>query len=132
MRRGPAWVAVNRVAGCVLGGAYGLFCMHFVGDDFVVWIALLFGGLYVCCHVKERNGEAAYTGHQAAVAVILSMVQGLQPSQDILPAVERLVGMIGGIVVVIIAQAAAAPLVARAISSLLWSGSTARRDPVGR
>ena len=132
MRRGPAWVAVNRVAGCVLGGAYGLLCMHFVGDDFVVWIALLFGGLYVCCHVKERNGEAAYTGHQAAVAVILSMVQGLQPSQDILPAVERLVGMIGGIVVVIIAQVAAAPLVARAISSLLWSGSTARRDPVGR
>ena len=129
MRRGPAWVAVNRVAGCVLGGAYGLLCMRFVGDAFAVWIPLLFGGLYVCCYVKERDGEASYTGHQAAVAVIMSMVQGLAPSQDILPAIERLVGMIGGIVVVIVAQAAAAPLVARAISAILGSGRDATRDP---
>jgi uncharacterized membrane protein YccC len=122
MRRGPAWVAINRVAGCVLGGAYGLLCMHFVGDDFALWIGLLFGGLYISCHVKERGGEAAYTGHQAAVAVILSMVQGLAPSRDILPAIERMVGMIGGIVVVIVAQAVAAPVVARAISALLGPG----------
>jgi uncharacterized membrane protein YccC len=129
MRRGPAWVAVNRVAGCALGGAYGLLCMRFVGDAFAVWIALLFGGLYVCCHVKERDGEASYTGHQAAVAVIMSMVQGLAPSRDILPAIERLVGMIGGIGVVIVAQAAAAPLVARGISAILGSGTDAIRDP---
>jgi uncharacterized membrane protein YccC len=129
MRRGPAWVAANRVAGCVLGGAYGLLCMRFVGDAFAVWIPLLFGGLYVCCYVKERDGEASYTGHQAAVAVIMSMVQGLAPSSDILPAIERLVGMIGGIVVVIIAQAAAAPLVSRAISAILGSGRDAIRDP---
>jgi uncharacterized membrane protein YccC len=128
MRRGPAWVAANRVAGCVLGGAYGLLCMGFVGDAFAVWMALLFGGLYVSCYVKERNGEASYTGHQAAVAVILSMVQGLAPSRDILPAIDRLVGMIGGIVVVIVAQAAAAPLVARATSAILGSGRGATRD----
>ncbi len=131
MRREPAWVAVNRVAGCLLGGAYGLLSMRFVGDAFVVWIALLFGGLYVSCYVKERDGEASYTGHQAAVAVIMSMVQGLAPSSDILPAIERLVGMIGGIVVVIIAQAAAAPLVARAISAILGSGKDAMREPRG-
>jgi uncharacterized membrane protein YccC len=129
MRRGPAWVAVNRVAGWVLGGAYGLLSMHFVGDAFAVWIALLFGGLYVSCYVKERGGEASYTGHQAAVAVVMSMVQGLAPSPDILPAIERLVGMIGGIVVVIVAQAAAAPLVARTISAALGSGREAMRDP---
>ena len=122
MRRGPAWVVVNRVAGCVLGGAYGLLCMHFVGDDFALWIVLLFAGLYISCHVKERSGEAAYAGHQAAVAVILSMVQGLAPSEDILPAVERVVGIIGGIVVVIAAQAVAAPVVSRAMSALLGSG----------
>jgi uncharacterized membrane protein YccC len=129
MRRGPAWVAVNRVAGCVIGGAYGLLCMRFVGDDFALWIVLLFGGLYVSCHVKERGGEAAYTGHQAAVAIILSMVQGLAPSRDILPAIERLVGMIGGIAVVVAAQAVAAPVVARAISAVLGSGGDMRRLP---
>jgi L-amino acid N-acyltransferase YncA len=66
---------------------------------------------------------------QAAVAVIVSIVQGLAPSQDILPAIERLVGMIGGIVVVIVAQAAAGPLVARAIAAILGSGRYAMRDP---
>jgi uncharacterized membrane protein YgaE (UPF0421/DUF939 family) len=131
MRRGPAWVAVNRVAGCVLGGGYGLLCMRLVGDSFALWIPLLFGGLYVACYVKERGGEAAYTGHQAAVAVIMSMVQGLAPSQDILPAIERLVGMIGGIVVVVLAQAAAAPLIARAISVLLGSGGARGGVPRG-
>ncbi len=132
MRRGPVWVAVNRVAGCVLGGAYGLLCMGFVGDAFAIWIALLFGGLYVCCYIKERNGEASYAGHQAAVAVILSMVQGLAPSRDILPAIERVVGMIGGIVVVIAAQAAAAPLVARAISAILAPEGTRCAIQAGR
>ena len=129
MRRGPAWMVVNRVAGCVLGAAYGLLCMRLVGDAFAVWILMLFGGLYVCCYVKERDGEASYTGHQAAVAIIMSMVQGLAPSQDILPAVERLVGMIGGIVVVIVAQAVAAPLVGRAISVILGSGGPRRGVP---
>ncbi len=129
MRRGAAWVAVNRVAGCVLGGAYGLLSMRFVGDAFAVWIALLFGGLYVSCYVKERDGEASYTGHQAAVAVIMSMVQGLAPSPDIMPAIERLAGMIGGIAVVMVAQAAATPLVSSAISAILGSGRDAMRDP---
>ena len=57
----------------------------------------------------------------------MSMVQGLAPSADILPAIERLAGMIGGIVVVIVAQAAAAPLVARTISAVLGSGREAMR-----
>ena len=61
----------------------------------------------------------------------MSMVQGLAPSSDILAAIERLVGMIDGIVVVIVAQAVAAPLVARAISAILGSGRDAMRDPRG-
>jgi hypothetical protein len=53
----------------------------------------------------------------------------LAPWRDILPAIERLVGMMGGIGVVIVAQAAAAPLVARGISAMLGSGRDAMRDP---
>lgn len=121
MRREPAWAAVNRVAGCVVGGAYGLFCMRYVGDDIIPWLALLFFGLYVACHVKHGDGDAAYTGHQAGIAVIMSMVQGLGPSPDILPAIERLVGIIGGLVVVIVAHALILPLVARIASRLLAS-----------
>jgi hypothetical protein len=54
-------------------------------------------------------------------------VQGLTPSSDILPAIERLVGMIGGIVVVVVAQAVAAPFVAKAIAVILGPQGDAAR-----
>lgn len=132
MRREPAWAALNRVAGCVVGGAYGLVCMRYVGDAFVPWIALLFLGLYVSCHVKHGSGDAAYSGHQAGIAVIMSMVQGLAPSPDILPAIERLVGIIGGLVVVVVAQALLTPLIAVALPRFLafaFPKPSAGREP---
>jgi hypothetical protein len=50
--------------------------------------------LYVTFHVKNVAGDA-YGGHQAAIAIIMSMVQGLARSSDILPAINRLVGIVG-------------------------------------
>jgi uncharacterized membrane protein YccC len=119
MHREPAWTAINRVVGCILGGAYGLLCLALVGDSTPLWILLLFFGLYVFSHLKHGNAELSYSGHQAGVAVILSMVQGLAPSPDILPAISRLVGMIGGIVVVIAAAAVIEPLVTRGVRMAL-------------
>ena len=112
-----------------MGGLYDLFCMHFVDDNILLWLVLLFAGLYVASHVKHGGGDAAYSGHQAGVAVILSMVEGLAPSPDILPAINRLVGIIGGMVVVVAAQALIAPLVGRAIAAALGrSGAAARAE----
>ncbi len=119
MRKEPWWAALNRVAGCLLGGAFGLLCMHFIDDDIVSWLMLMFAGLYVTCHVKHGGGDAAYSGHQAAVAVAMSMLPGLGPSADIMPAINRLVGIIGGVIVVVVAQALVAPLVARLLPHVL-------------
>jgi uncharacterized membrane protein YgaE (UPF0421/DUF939 family) len=115
MPREPAWTALNRVIGCLLGGAYGLLSLRLVGDNTLLWFLLLFFGLYIFSHIKHGNVDLSYSGHQAGVATILSMVQGLSPSPDLLPATDRLVGMIGGIVVVIVAAVLIEPLVARAI-----------------
>jgi uncharacterized membrane protein YccC len=115
MHREPAWTAVNRVLGCLMGGAYGLLCLRLVDDNTLLWLLLLFSGLYLFSHLKHRNADLSYSGHQAAVATILAMVQGLSPSPDILPAISRLVGMIGGIVVVIGAATLIEPLVARLV-----------------
>jgi hypothetical protein len=52
------------------------------------------------------------------------MVQGPSPSPDILPAINRLVGMMGGIVVVIVAAALIEPLVARAIRLIMTQWRT--------
>jgi uncharacterized membrane protein YccC len=117
MRSEPIMKALNRLVGCVLGGVYGLFCMHFVDDNMMLWLFLLYAGLYVASHVKHGGGEAAYSGHQAAIAVIMSMAYGLAPSPNILPAINRLVGIIGGMVVVLAAQALIAPFVMSALSN---------------
>lgn len=119
MRREPAWTALNRVTGCLMGGAYGLVCLRLVDDNTVLWLLLLFFGLYLFSHIKHGNAELSYSGHQAAVATILSMVQGLSPSPDILPSVNRLVGMMGGIVVVVVAAAVIEPLVVRPIGLIM-------------
>jgi uncharacterized membrane protein YccC len=132
MRREPVWTALNRVAGCIIGGVYGLLCMRVVGDDMVAWLALLFVGLYVSCHIKNGNGDAAYSGHQAAIAIIMSMVQGLAPSPDILPAINRLVGIVGGIVVVMVAQALVAPPVAHALARLFRADASSVHGQPGK
>jgi uncharacterized membrane protein YgaE (UPF0421/DUF939 family) len=128
MHREPAWTALNRVIGCILGGAYGLLCLRLVGDNTLLWFMLLFFGLYIFSHIKHRNADLSYSGHQAAVATILSMVQGLSPSPDLLPVINRLVGMIGGIVVVIIAAALIEPFVARAIKPRVLLRMRSRAD----
>lgn len=119
MRREPGWTAVNRIAGCVLGGGFGLLCMRVIADDVVLWLLLMFAGLYVVAYIKHGKGDAAYVGYQAGIALLMAMVQGTAPSPDILPAINRLVGIMGGIVVVIVAQALVLPLVTRAMARIL-------------
>jgi hypothetical protein len=51
--------------------------------------------------------------------MLLSMVQGLAPSPDILPAIDRFVGLIGGIAMVAAAQGLIAPFVYQAVGALL-------------
>jgi uncharacterized membrane protein YccC len=111
IQRDPYWTAATRAIGCLAGGIYGLLCLAIVGDSFFLWIGLLFLGLYLSGHILHRGGEASYVGHQSGVAVILAMVEGPAPSPDILPAIDRLVGIFGGIVLVAVFQSLLSPLV---------------------
>lgn len=111
MRQDPVWKALTRAAGCLLGGIYGLAVMHLVGDAFLAWLAAMFLGFYVAAHISHGAGDAAYVGTQAGVAIVLAMVQGQGPTADILPAVDRLIGMFGGVVVVAIAHSILFPMV---------------------
>lgn len=116
MRREPVWKAVTRAAGCFFGGAYALAALHFVGGSFIPWLAAFAVGLYLSAHVLQGNSDASYVGHQAAIAIIIAMVQGQGPSASILPAIDRLVGVFGGVVVVSICQPLIAPLIHRLIA----------------
>jgi hypothetical protein len=101
-------------------------CLGIIDDSLFLWVGLLFLGLYVSGHILHRSGAASYMGHQAGVAVILAMVEGDAPSADILPAIDRLVGIFGGIVLVAGFQNLLSPLVRWCILTVVRpaSGST--------
>jgi uncharacterized membrane protein YccC len=130
IRRDPHWTAATRAFGCLAGGAYGLLCVGVVDDSTFLWVGLLFFGLYVSGHILHRNGEASYMGHQAGVAVILAMVEGNAPSTDILPAIDRLVGIFGGIVLVAMFQILLSPLVRWCVLTVVQptSGTTNQKQ----
>ena len=115
LRQQPGWRALTRLVGCLLGGAWGLAAMHFVGDSFVLWLLALFVGLYLAAHINQGGGDAAYVGMQGGIAIVIAMVQGQAASSDIAPAINRLVGIFGGVIVVSICQ----PLLARVIRRIV-------------
>jgi uncharacterized membrane protein YccC len=114
-QRAPQWTAILRIIGCFIGGAYGLLWIPLAGESFILCLGSLFLGLYLSGHVLQRKGDASYAGHQAGVAVILAMVDGLGPPSSILPAIDRLVGIVGGVVLVSISQTLVAPVVRRCV-----------------
>lgn len=111
LRQEPGWRALNRVAGCFLGGLWGLAAMHLGGGSFLPWLLMLFAGLYAAAHINQGQGDAAYVGLQAGIAIVIAMVQGQGPSADIAPAINRLAGVLGGVLVVSICQPLLAPVV---------------------
>jgi uncharacterized membrane protein YccC len=115
LRQEPFWKALTRLSGCILGGAYGLGMMHFVGDSFLPWITALFIGIFVCGHIFRGGGDTAYVGMQAGFPIIMAMVQGSAASENILPAVDRVVGVVGGVLVVSVCHPLLTPLVQWAV-----------------
>jgi len=111
MRQAPAWRAVTRAAGCLLGGLWGLGAMHLVGSTYPLWLLMLFLGLLLAGHINHGRGDAAYVGLQAGIAIVITMVQGAGPSADIAPAFNRLVGVFGGVLVVSLCRPLLVPLI---------------------
>jgi len=118
MRQEPAWRALTRAVGCLCGAIWGLTAMHLVGGSFLPWLAMLFAGLYLAGHIFHGRGDASYVGMQAGIAIVIAMIQGQGPSSEITPAVNRLVGVFGGILVVSICHPLLAPPIRRLIDRL--------------
>ena len=117
-RHEPGLKAFGRILGCLLGGLYGLAVMGAVTDDFVLWLVCLAAGLFVASFVLHGKGDASYVGQQAAIAILLAMVQGTAASTDLLPAVDRLIGIVGGIAVILALDPLLIPLRLTVISLL--------------
>lgn len=94
--------AIHRLIGCLIGALAGLACLAFVGSDFLLWIALLPPGIWLCSQIQTGTAGISYIGIQAMFAYVMSLVQGQGPPDTIAPGFERLVGIVGGLSVLLI------------------------------
>jgi uncharacterized membrane protein YccC len=109
----------QRFLGCALGALLGLACVGVGLDAEPVYFATLFAGIFYLSRTHHGGGPSSYIGTQGGVAFITAMVTGRGPPSSILPAVERLAGILIGVTlmtgVALVLSALAAP--PRAVSA---------------
>jgi uncharacterized membrane protein YccC len=89
--------SAHRLIGCLLGALAGLACLAFVGSDFLLWLALIPPGIWLCSQIQTGTTGISYIGTQAMFAYLMSMVQGQGPPDTIAPGFQRLIGVMGGL-----------------------------------
>ncbi len=89
--------AIHRLLGCLFGGVAGLACLALSIEAFLPWILMLMAGLWINAHVQASQRGIGNIGTQGAIVFILTMVQGAGPPASILPGIERLAGIVGGL-----------------------------------
>lgn len=88
---------LQRILGCVAGGAVGLLTIRLGPDSFLIWSIMLVAGIFLFSLIHHGGSRWAYVGTQGGVAFILALVTGLGPPDTILPAINRIAGMLCGV-----------------------------------
>ena len=94
--------AVFRLVGCALGALLGLICLYLVGQNLLVWLLLLMGGVWLTSQIQSGNTGISYVGIQAGFAFLLSMIQGQGPPLSPTPGLDRFAGIMAGLSVLLI------------------------------
>ncbi|HEV2098162.1 MAG TPA: FUSC family protein [Stellaceae bacterium] len=94
--------AAHRCIGCLIGALVGLGVLAFIGSDFLLWLALIPPGIWLCSQIQTGATGISYIGMQAMFAYVMSMVQGQGPPDSIGPGFERLVGVMGGLAILLV------------------------------
>ena len=99
-RRLVAHRSVQRLIGCLVGGALGLLVLRTGWSaSLLVWLLLLMIGAAVGVQMENGRHDVKIIGIQAEVALILTLVQGWGPATLLQPALDRVFGMVGAILV---------------------------------
>jgi uncharacterized membrane protein YccC len=88
--------------GCALGALLGLLGLYWVGSNFLVWLLLLMGGIWLTSQIQSGNTGIGYVGTQAGLAFLLSMIQGQGPPLSPIPGLDRFAGIMAGLSVLLI------------------------------
>jgi uncharacterized membrane protein YccC len=94
--------AAYRLVGCALGALLGLFCLHWVGSDFLLWLLLLMAGVWLSSQIQSGSTGISYIGTQACLAFLLSMIQDQGPPLSPIPGLDRFAGIMAGLSVLLV------------------------------
>jgi uncharacterized membrane protein YccC len=100
---------LQRILGCLLGGVTGLLFAAGGFTGFFPWSVVFIGGMLALAHLHHGRGAHTYVGTQGGFAFILAMVTGPGPPDTIEPVVQRLAGMLCGVVLLLVVVAVARP-----------------------
>lgn len=94
--------SAHRLVGCALGVLMGLFRLYWVDSNFLVWLLLLMGGVWLTSQIQWGNTGVGYMGTQAGLAFLLSMIQGQGPPLSPIPGIDRFAGIMAGLSVLLV------------------------------
>ncbi len=91
--------AGQRLFGCFLGGLAGLAVLGLSVTAFLPWMALLLAGVWLGAWLQGSARGVGYAGTQAAVVLMVTLVQGAGPPLDLAAGIGRFVGIVGGLTI---------------------------------
>ncbi len=102
--------AVQRVLGCALGAGAGVLTLTLPWSAvFPTWLLLLMAAAALGSQLQTGPHGVPIIGTQAAVAFILTDIQGWGPPLSLLPAIDRAAGMLGAITLLLLANTLIGP-----------------------
>ena len=97
--------AVQRVLGCAIGAGAGLVMLALPWSAvFPTWLLCLMIAAAVGSQLQTGPHAIPTVGLQAAIAFILTVIQGWGPPLSLIPAIDRAAGMIGALVLLLVAN----------------------------
>jgi uncharacterized membrane protein YccC len=92
---------LQRLLGCLAGGAFGLLAVRLGPESFFIWSIAFGSGIFLFAQLHHSTSHWAYVGTQGGVAFILALITGSGPPNSIVPAVDRIAGMLCGVIILL-------------------------------
>ena len=97
---------MQRFVGCSLGGLFGIVALLSMSDNFQIWVLMLAIGVWIAAWVQNGKEGASYAGSQFALVLFVTLIQGNGPPADLMPTWQRFRGILIGIFILSIVNAA--------------------------
>jgi uncharacterized membrane protein YccC len=93
------FMGLQRILGCLIGGALGLVASLFALESLLLWSAFFILGIAGFSRLHFSDSRWAYSGTQGGLAFIIAIVTGNGAPDTIVPVVNRIAGSMLGVLV---------------------------------